>query len=122
MANITIVVNLEDKTPIHEQIENQIIELIAKGILRPGDPIPSTRELASMLGINMLTVNKAYNSLVNEGYLAIVKKRYIVKLNIQDEKWKEIVKKGIYRALASNVNLEEIMNFISKTVFEVKNS
>ncbi|ARM74608.1 GntR family transcriptional regulator [Acidianus manzaensis] len=122
MTNITIVVNLEDKTPIYEQIEDQIIELIAKGILKPGDPIPSIRELASMLGINMLTVNKAYNNLVNEGYLTIAKKRYIVKSSIQDEKWKEIIKKGIYRALASNVNLEEIMNFISKTTIEVKNS
>lgn len=119
MTNITISVNTEDETPIYEQIESQIIELLARRVLKPGDQLPSIRELAAMLGVNMLTVNKAYNSLVRDGYLAVVKKRYVVRAAVHDTRWKEMIMRAIYRALASNASPEEVAGFVSSAVAKV---
>lgn len=55
--------------PLYAQIRNQIIAAIARGELRPGDGLPSVRTLASDLGVNLHTVNKAYAVLRDEGYL-----------------------------------------------------
>lgn len=58
-------------TPIYLQIRNQIVLGIAGGKLMPGEKLPTIRALADELGINMMTVNKAYQTLRQEGYLTI---------------------------------------------------
>ncbi|MBP3701332.1 MAG: GntR family transcriptional regulator [Lachnospiraceae bacterium] len=59
------------QTPIYQQIRNQIVLSVAEGRLPPGQRIPSMRALADESGINMMTVNKAYQLLRQEGYLQI---------------------------------------------------
>lgn len=54
---------------IYLQIRNQIVAAIARGELLAGDGLPSVRRLASDLGINLHTVNKAYAVLRDEGYV-----------------------------------------------------
>lgn len=56
-------------TPIYQQIRDQIVEGIAKGELKQGDPLPSVRTLSSECGINAMTVNKAYQLLKQEGFI-----------------------------------------------------
>ena len=53
------------------QLHNQIIIGIAMEIYREGDALPSVRQLADEIGINMHTVNKAYGILRQEGYLKV---------------------------------------------------
>jgi GntR family transcriptional regulator len=55
--------------PIYMQIRNQIIHGIADGQLMPGDQLPTVRALALEIGINAMTVNKAYQQLKLEGYI-----------------------------------------------------
>ena len=55
--------------PVYLQVRNQIVAAIARGELQPADRLPSVRALASDLGINLHTVNKAYAVLRDEGYL-----------------------------------------------------
>lgn len=57
--------------PLYLQIRSQIIAAIACGDLKPLDGLPSVRVLASNLGVNLHTVNKAYAVLRDEGYLLI---------------------------------------------------
>mgnify|MGYP004529220577 FL=1 len=64
-------IDQSDEVPIYLQIRNQIIEGIARGELSPGDGLPSVRQLAADLGINLHTVNKAYAVLRDEGYVAM---------------------------------------------------
>ncbi|WAA11370.1 GntR family transcriptional regulator [Fervidibacillus albus] len=64
--------------PIYKQIRNQIIEGIAKGLLKPGDPLPSVRMLAQDLSVNMHTINKAYQLLKQEGFIQIHRQRGVV--------------------------------------------
>ena len=52
-------IDQSDEDPIYLQIRDQIIEGIARGELSPGDGLPSVRQLAADLGINLHTVNKA---------------------------------------------------------------
>lgn len=55
--------------PIYRQIMDQVRRMIASGALKPGDRVPSVRDLSSSLQINHLTVGKAYNELDREGLL-----------------------------------------------------
>lgn len=55
--------------PLWVQLRNRIAYLINDGTLAPGDKLPTVRGLASEISINYNTVNKAYLSLVSDGYL-----------------------------------------------------
>ena len=56
-------------TPIWLQLKNRILYLISSGYFKPGDKLPTVRELAVRLKINYNTVNKVYLSLLHDGYL-----------------------------------------------------
>lgn len=57
------------EVPIYQQLYDQIVLGIAKGQLQPGEQLPSVRQLAGELGINAMTISKAYNFLKEQGYL-----------------------------------------------------
>ncbi|MBC1604132.1 GntR family transcriptional regulator [Listeria rocourtiae] len=71
-------IDLQAEEPIYTQIMHQIIEGIAKKELKPGDDLPSVRSLASDIGINFHTVNKAYQLLKQEGYILIHRQKGVV--------------------------------------------
>lgn len=56
--------------PIYRQLVEQVRRLAASGQLRPGDEMPSVREIAQALALNPMTVSKAYGLLEMEGVLA----------------------------------------------------
>lgn len=53
--------------PIYRQLIEQVLALIVSGQVNPGDMLPSVREMGSALGINMMTVSKAYARLEADG-------------------------------------------------------
>ena|SRR5579872_2175546 len=55
--------------PIYRQIIDQVLALVASGRLKPGDLLPSVRQMAVDLEVNMMTVSKAYARLEVEGLL-----------------------------------------------------
>ncbi|WP_054958609.1 GntR family transcriptional regulator [Paenibacillus dakarensis] len=73
-----IQLDMQSDVPIYSQLINQIIEGIASGELKPGEPLPSVRNLASDIGINLHTVNKAYTLLKQEGFIQIHRQRGVV--------------------------------------------
>jgi GntR family transcriptional regulator len=60
---------LEGGVPIHRQIHDRIRECIARGLLRPGDELPSVRMAAVELAVNPNAVLRAYTELEGEGLL-----------------------------------------------------
>ncbi|BDE95453.1 GntR family transcriptional regulator [Raoultibacter timonensis] len=68
-----MIIRIDQKSnePLYLQLRSQIIASIAQGTLEPGDALPSVRSLASDLGINLHTVNKAYAVLRDEGYVVM---------------------------------------------------
>ena len=63
------VINIKDDTPVYVQLQNQILDYIALGILQKDDQLPSVRTLSKELGINPNTVAKAYATLEMQGYV-----------------------------------------------------
>ena len=76
-------IDFDSETPIYVQIKNQVIEGIAKSEIEIGEELPSVRALAEDIGVNMHTVNKAYNMLKDEGYIKIDRRKgAVVSLNL----------------------------------------
>lgn len=61
--------NLESRTPIYEQIIEQIERFVALGVYKTNEQIPSIRELAANLGINPNTIKKSYEELESRGVI-----------------------------------------------------
>lgn len=72
---MVITVDKLSNAPLYLQLRDAVIAGIASGELRPGDALPSVRSLAEDLGINLHTVNKAYATLRDEGYVIMLGRR-----------------------------------------------
>lgn len=93
-----ISINEMSEIPIYQQIRNQIVQGISDGRLSPGEQLPTVRGLAEEIGINSMTVNKAYSLLKQEGYIfadrrsgARVRKEFAVTKELS-EKSKELLR------------------------------
>ncbi|MBD5528561.1 MAG: GntR family transcriptional regulator [Lachnospiraceae bacterium] len=70
-----IEVDFNSDEALYLQLRNQIILGIATAQFREGDSLPSVRQLAEVVGINMHTVNKAYTVLKQEGFVKVDRRR-----------------------------------------------
>ena len=68
-----ILLDYQDRRPIYEQIEEKFRMLILRGILAPGDRMPSVRRMAMELSINPNTIQRAYMELEQKGLIYPVK-------------------------------------------------
>lgn len=66
-----IELDMNSSTPIYVQLRNQIVMGIGRGELKLGESLPTVRQLAQDIGVNTMTVNKAYQILKTEGYIKI---------------------------------------------------
>jgi len=62
-------VNPRSDVPIYQQLVDGVKEAVARGILAPGDKLPSVRELAGRIAINPNTIAKAYQEMEREGII-----------------------------------------------------
>lgn len=75
MRAMFIEIDFNSEEALYLQIRNQVILGIAMRQFREGDSLPSVRQLADTIGINMHTVNKAYTVLRQEGYVKVDRRR-----------------------------------------------
>ena len=87
---MVIEIDFNSDEAIYMQITNQIIMGIATSRLHEGDALPSVRQLASIAGINMHTVNKAYALLRQEGFVTIDRRKGAV-ISGKENEWTEFV-------------------------------
>jgi GntR family transcriptional regulator len=66
-----LTVDANDKRPLYQQIVDGVKELIARGDLREGTTLPSVRQVAGDLGVNLNTIAVAYRQLQEEGFVTI---------------------------------------------------
>ena len=66
-----IELDMNSSTPIYVQLRNQIVMGIGRGELKLGESLPTVRQLPQDIGVNTMTVNKAYQILKTEGYIKI---------------------------------------------------
>lgn len=114
-----IEIDFNSNEAIYIQLTNQIIMGIATDVIREGDSLPSVRQLADNIGINMHTVNKAYSLLKQEGYITVDRRRgAIIALDADKAKALEEMKRGFQVLLArgrcNNISKEEVHALIDE--------
>ena len=73
--NMILQIDFNSDEAIYIQLRNQIIIGIATETIKEGDPLPSVRQMADNIGINMHTVNKAYSVLKQEGFVKLDRRK-----------------------------------------------
>jgi DNA-binding transcriptional regulator YhcF (GntR family) len=68
---LTIAIDRRLEEPVYQQVADQVRRLVASGALAPGTALPSVRQLAGDLGVNLNTIARAYRVLEGEGFLVI---------------------------------------------------
>ena len=116
---MVIEIDFNSDEAIYVQLMNQIIMGIATSRLQEGDTLPSVRQLADTIGINMHTVNKAYSLLRQEGFVTIDRRRgAIIALDVDKMKALEEMKQNLMVALArgccKNITRAEVHDLIDE--------
>lgn len=112
-----IEIDFNSDEAIYLQLKNQIILGIATSRFQEGDSLPSVRQLAEVVGINMHTVNKAYTVLKQEGYVKVDRRKGAIiavdmdKLKMINELKKEL-QVMIARGSCKNITKEEFHGLI----------
>ncbi len=114
-----IEIDFNSDEALYLQLRNQIIMGIATAQFREGDSLPSVRQLADSIGINMHTVNKAYTVLKQEGYVKVDRRRgAVIAVDADKTRTLEELKRGLQVILAKgsskNISKEEIHELIEE--------
>lgn len=112
-------VDFNSDEALYIQLRDQIIVGIATNRLKEGDPLPSVRQLAESVGINMHTVNKAYTVLKQEGFVKVDRRRGAVVAidedRIQDvEELRQAMRVILARASCRNISRQEVHALIDE--------
>ncbi len=114
-----IEIDFNSDEALYLQLRNQIIMGIATAQFREGDSLPSVRQLADTIGINMHTVNKAYTVLKQEGYVKVDRRKgAVIAIDIDRMRTLEELKRELQVILAKssckNISKEEIHELIDE--------
>lgn len=120
---MVIEIDFQSGEALYTQLMNQIILGIATSRLQEGDPLPSVRQLADTIGINMHTVNKAYSLLRQEGFVSIDRRKgAVICLDVDKiratEELKQNLKIALARGCCKNVTREEVHSLIDEILDE----
>ena len=112
-------VDFNSEEALYIQLRNQIIVGIATNRLKEGESLPSVRQLAESIGINMHTVNKAYNVLRQEGFLQLDRRRG-AEICIDEDKLealqdlKEQLRVLLAKGSCKNITKEEVHELVDE--------
>lgn len=114
-----IEIDFNSEEAIYMQLRNQIILGIATAEIREGEVLPSVRQLASNIGINMHTVNKAYNVLKQEGFIQLDRRRgAVICVDVDRLKALSTMKEQLYVVLAQGsckgITKEEVHKLVDE--------
>ena len=77
-----------DGAPIYRQLKDRVIAMMLDGVLKPGDALPSVRQVAAEYQLNPITVSRAYQELADE---ALVEKRRGLRMFVTEEAAKKLL-------------------------------
>ncbi len=114
-----IEIDFQSDEAIYMQLRNQIIFGIATSTLQEGDTLPSVRQLAGDIGINMHTVNKAYSVLRQEGFVTIDRRRgAVVALDANKaqamEETRQRLKVLLAKGICKNISRQEVHEMVDE--------
>lgn len=111
----------QSKTPIYEQIKEQIKEEIVKGHLQEGEALPSIRKLAADLRVSVITTKRAYDELEEAGliYTIPAKGSYVSGEKVEGirekllRQWEQKLKELVQEGLSLQLSLEEVTALVA---------
>ena len=114
-----IEIDFNSSEALYIQLLNQIIMGIATSTIREGDTLPSVRQLAENIGINMHTVNKAYSVLKQEGFLQLDRRKgAVIAIDVNKlqavEEMREQLKVLLAKASCQNISREEVHQLVDE--------
>src|SRR3954471_18673508 len=89
-------VQWSDGAPIYRQLKERVVAMMLDGILKPGDALPSVRQVAAEYQLNPITVSRAYQELADE---ALVEKRRGLGMYVTEEASRKLLASGRDRFL-----------------------
>ena len=108
-----------NNAPIYRQLKDRIVAMLLDGLLKPGDPLPSVRQIAADFQLNPITVSRAYQELADA---TLVEKRRGIGMYVTDgareklivserarflqEEWPQMLE----RIRRLGMNMEELLN------------
>ena len=102
-VNMYIEIDFNSDEALYLQLRNQLIIGIATSQYQEGDTLPSVRQLADTIGINMHTVNKAYSVLKQEGFVKVDRRKgAVISVDIDKLQAIEELKKDLQVVLAKS--------------------
>lgn len=115
-----LIISPSSGKPIYEQLEEQIKNLILRKKLKPGDPLPSMRDLAKDLNVSLITTKRAYKDLEDQGFIVSMVGRgsFVSNTNIEflsEYKYKEIeslLRKVVEQSRMCDVPLDELIEIL----------
>lgn len=116
---IILSIDFSSDETFYMQLRNQIVFGIATEQIREGDQLPSVRQLAEEIGINMHTVNKAYTLLRQEGFVKVDRRKGAI-INVDVDKMRAIqdLREQLRVVLASgicrNISREEVHQLVDE--------
>ncbi|AGO60135.1 GntR family transcriptional regulator [Ferroplasma acidarmanus] len=124
VKTLEIVIDRNSEQPLYLQIYNQITYNISTRKLNPGDVLPSSRTLASVLDINFHTVNQAYQKLRNNGIIVLGKsKKYAIAGGNNSEKGTKLIEKEkdmVNEALAMGYTENDIIESVKRIISSIR--
>ena len=117
-----IEIDFNSEEAIYIQLRNQIIMGIATSTIREGDSLPSVRQLADTVGVNMHTVNKAYTVLKQEGFIQLDRRRgAVIALDVDKMKALEEMRQQLTILLAKGCckNISREVHNLVDEIFDV---
>lgn len=116
---MVIEIDFNSDEALYLQLRNQIVLGIATSRFREGDALPSVRQLAENIGINMHTVNKAYSVLKQEGFVKVDRRRgAVIAIDIDRmqalEEMREALQVILAKAVCKNISREEVHSLIDE--------
>jgi GntR family transcriptional regulator len=105
MVDLLIVVDPHSGVPVYRQLMDQVKFHVASGLLRPGDELPSTRALSAQLGVNPMTISKAYSFLERDQVVERRPGRPLVVKQVEGERIRDRKVEQLRESLAPTVTM-----------------
>lgn len=118
-------IDFDSNEAFYVQLCNQIIYGIANDKIKEGDNLPSVRQMAELIGINMHTVNKAYSILKQEGYLKVDRRKGAV-ISVRADKYEALedlydeMRILLAKAACKGVSANDVHKIVDKVYSEFK--
>ena len=118
-----IEIDFNSDEALYLQLCNQIIQGIATARIQEGDTLPSVRQLADDIGINMHTVNKAYTVLKQEGFVKVDRRKgAVIALNIDKlrslEEMNDELRVILAKGICKGISREEVYQLVDEVYKE----